>query len=71
MTTPLEKAAAALELLPEKMREPAAAYWLEQARKFRALREQIADGMEDIAAGRVTVWNLDEFLQEARTSRLR
>jgi hypothetical protein len=71
MATPLENAAVALELLPEEMREPVAAYWLEQAKKSSALKKQIADGMEDIARGRVTVWNLDEFLQKARTSRLK
>ncbi len=69
MKTTTEKAAAALELLPEDMREPAVAYLLEQAEKFRVLREQIAEGMEDVAAGRVSEWNFDEFLREARKSK--
>ena len=71
MKTTTEKAAAALELLPEDMRESAVAYLLEQAEKFRALKEQIAEGMEDVAAGRVSEWNFDEFLREARTLRLK
>ncbi|MGA3308218.1 MAG: hypothetical protein ABSD08_06335 [Xanthobacteraceae bacterium] len=66
MKTTTEKAAAALDLLPEDMREPAVAYLLEQAEKFRALKEQIAEGMEDVAAGRVSEWNFEEFLREAR-----
>jgi hypothetical protein len=67
MTTTTEKAAAALDLLPEEMREPAVAYLLEQAEKFRVLKEQIAEGMEDVASGRVSEWNFEEFLREART----
>lgn len=58
-----EKAAEALDLLPEEMREPAVAYLLEQAEKFRVLKEQIAEGMEDVAAGRVSKWNFEEFLR--------
>jgi predicted transcriptional regulator len=56
MKTTTERAAEALDLLPEDMREPAVAYLIEQAEKFRALKEQIAAGMEDIAAGRVSEW---------------
>jgi hypothetical protein len=67
MATTTEKAAAALDLLPEEMREPAVAYLLEQAEKFRVLKEQIAEGMEDVASGRVSEWNFDEFLRDART----
>jgi hypothetical protein len=71
VTTTTEKAAAALDLLPEEMREPAVAYLLEQAEKFRALKEQIADGIDDIAAGRVADWNFEEFLREARALRVK
>ena len=71
MKTTTEKAAAALELLPEDLRETAVAYILEQAEKFRVLREQIAEGMEDVAAGRVSEWNFDEFLREARKSKVK
>jgi hypothetical protein len=66
MTTTTEKAAAALDLLPEEMREPAVAYLLEQAEKFRVLKELIAEGMDDLAAGRGSEWNFQDFLREAR-----
>ena len=66
MTT-TEKAAAALELLPEEMREPAVRYLLEQAEKFRVLKELVAEGMDDVARARVSEWNFDDFLREART----
>jgi hypothetical protein len=69
MKTTTEKAAEALDLLPEEMREPAVAYLLEQAEKFRALKEQIAAGLEDVAAGRVSEWNFEEFLRQARTTK--
>ncbi len=68
MKTTIEKAAEALELLPEDMREPAVAYLLEQAEKFRVLKEQIAEGMQDVAEQRVSEWNFEEFLRRARTS---
>lgn len=66
MKTTSEKAAEALELLPEEMRELAVAYLLEQAEKFRVRREQIAEGLEDVAAGRVSKWDLKDFLDDAR-----
>jgi hypothetical protein len=69
MKTTTEKAAAALDLLPEEMREPAVAYLLEQAEKFRVLKEQIAEGIEDVSSGRVTEWNFEDFLRQARTLR--
>lgn len=62
----IEKAAAALELLPEEMREPAVAYLLEQAEKYRALRSMIDEGMDDVEAGRVSDWNFEDFLRRAR-----
>ena len=69
MMTTTEKAAAALELLPEEMREPAVQYLLEQAEKFRVLKELIAEGMEDAASGRVSEWNFHDFLHETRLHR--
>jgi predicted transcriptional regulator len=69
MKTTTERAAEALDLLPEEMREPAVAYLLEQAEKFRVLKDQIAEGMQDVAAGRVSKWNFEEFLRQARTSK--
>jgi len=67
MTTTIEKAAAALELLPEEMREPAVQFLLEQAEKFRILKELVAEGVEDATTGRVSEWNFKDFLREART----
>jgi hypothetical protein len=69
MSTTTEKAAAALELLPEEMREPAVAYLLEQAEKFRTLKMLIDEGLADIEAGNVKEWNFEEFLREARRSK--
>jgi hypothetical protein len=65
MTT-TEKAAAALELLPEEMRVPAVAHLIEQAEKFRVLKELVAEGVADVAAGRVAEWNFEDVLREAR-----
>ncbi len=66
MTTTSEKAAAALDLLPEEMREPAVAYLLEQAEKFRVLKKLIHEGVEDVNRGDVSEWNLADFLSQAR-----
>jgi len=67
MMTTTERAAAALDLLPEEMREPAVAYLLEQAEKFRVLKELVAEGMADVEAGRISEWNFEDFLREARS----
>jgi hypothetical protein len=69
MSNITEKAAAALDLLPEELREPAVAYLLEQAEKFRALRAEVDKGMQDVEAGRIREWNFDEFLRRARSAR--
>lgn len=66
MKTTAEKAAAALDLLPEDMREPAVAYLIEQAEKFRTLREQIAEGAKSLESGQVSQWDFDDFLRKAR-----
>ena len=71
MKTTSEKAAEALDLLPEEMRESAVAYLLEQAEKFRMLKEQIAEGLEDVASDRVSKWNFDEFLHQARSAKVK
>ena len=65
MTTS-EKAAAALELLPEELRETAVAYLLEQAEKFQTLKALIDEGLADASAGRVTEWDYAALLREAR-----
>jgi predicted transcriptional regulator len=66
MSSASEKAVEALELLPEEMQESAADYLLSQARKFRALKEAIDEGMADVEAGRVIPWDLDDFLRRSR-----
>jgi hypothetical protein len=65
MTDTTEQAAAALELLPEELREPAVAYLLEQAEKFRALQQDVEKGEQDITAGRMREWNFADFLRRA------
>jgi hypothetical protein len=69
--TTTEKAVEALGLLPEEMREPAVAYLLEQAEKCRLLEETIDAGIEDVAAGRVSEWNFDDFLRAARALKVK
>ena len=63
MKTTTEKAAEALELLPEDTRE--------QAEKFRVLKAQVTEGLDDVAAaGHVSEWNFEEFLRQARTPKV-
>jgi len=71
MSSAIEKAVEALELLPEEMQESAAEYLLAQARKFRELKDAVDDGMADVHAGRVVPWDLEEFLKQARAQRKR
>ena len=66
MNSAVEKAVEALELLPEEMQEQAASYLLAQARKFRALKDAIDEGMADVEAGHVVPWDLKKFLRLAR-----
>jgi predicted transcriptional regulator len=61
-----ERAAEALELLPEEMQERAVAYIFEQAEKYRVLKKLIDEGLADVEAGNVTEWNVNEFLREVR-----
>ena len=61
-----EKAAAALDLLPEELQESAVAYILEQAEKFRTLKADVQAGLDDEAAGRVRTWDFADFLRRAR-----
>jgi hypothetical protein len=67
MKTTTERAAEALDFLPEDMREPAVAYLLEQAERYRVLKDMVAEGMDDVRAGRVSQWNFADFLREARS----
>lgn len=65
MKTVTQRAAEALDLLPEDMREPAVAYLFEQAEKFRVLKMEIDKGLADIEAGRVREWDFADFLRRA------
>lgn len=66
MKTTTERAAEALDLLPEEMREPAVAYLIEQAEKYRVLKQLIDEGLADIEAGRVREWDFADFLRRAK-----
>jgi hypothetical protein len=66
MKTTTERAAEALDLLPEQLREPAIVYLVEQAEKFRVLKTLVAEGMCDVAAGRVSEWDFEQFLRQTR-----
>ena len=68
MKSTTERAAEALDLLPEEMREPAVAYLLEQAEKFRVLKKDIEKGVASADAGRVREWDFADFLRRARLS---
>jgi hypothetical protein len=68
MKSTTERAAAALDLLPEEMREPAVAYLLEQAEKFRVLKSLVDEGMTDVQAGNVSEWDFEDFLRKARAT---
>jgi predicted transcriptional regulator len=66
MSSAVDKAVEALELLPEDMQESAADYLLAQAKKFRALKLAIDEGLADVEAGRIVPWDLAEFLKTSR-----
>jgi hypothetical protein len=69
MSDTTERAVAALELLPEELREPAVAYLLEQAEKFRTLQQDIDKAIDSVAAGRVRDWDFADFLRRAQGQR--
>jgi hypothetical protein len=68
MKSTTKKAAEALDLLPEEMREPAVAFLLEQAEKFRVLKKDIDKGLADFEAGHVREWDFADFLRRGGTS---
>ena len=68
MKSTTKKAAEALDLLPEEMREPAVAFLLEQAEKFRVLKKDIDKGLSDIEAGHVREWDFADFLRRGGIS---
>jgi len=57
-------AAEALEDFPEELRERAVAYLLDQGEKFRILKQLVQEGIDDADAGRVSEWNMAEFMAE-------
>lgn len=66
MSSPAEKVAEALDLLPEEMRDEAADKFLSYARKFRQLQAEIQIGLDDVAAGRVVPWEPEDIWRRAR-----
>jgi hypothetical protein len=68
MKSTTKKAAEALDLLPEELREPAVAFLLEQAEKFRVLKKDIDKGLADIEAGHVRERDFADFLRRAELS---
>ena len=64
-----ERAAEALEGLPEEMQERAVVYIFEQAEKYRVLKQLIDEGLADIEAGILSDWDPDEFLREVRAGK--
>ncbi len=60
MKSTTEKAVAALEMLPEDMREQAVAYLIEQAEKF-ALQELVAE-LKTLRPVACRKWGFESFL---------
>lgn len=58
-----ERAAAALERLPEELQERAVAFLLEEADKLATLRRDVALGIADVEAGRVVDWDVNHYLK--------
>jgi hypothetical protein len=71
MKSTIERAAQALEMLPEELRERAVAYLEEQAERFRVLEALVAEGMSDVETGCVSEWSFEEFIHKARSARPR
>ncbi|MGL4442156.1 MAG: hypothetical protein ACRCU1_00935 [Alsobacter sp.] len=66
MKTPIERAVAALEYLPEDLRERHVERLEEQAEKLRVMRHLVQEGLDDVEAGRVSPFDMKTFLAEAR-----
>ncbi|MBB1090253.1 hypothetical protein [Rhodopseudomonas pseudopalustris] len=67
MTSTIDKAVEALEMMPDDMREHAVAYLVEKAEKFRALKAAVDEGIADAEAGRVVPWDPEDYLRRARS----
>ena len=57
-----ERAAAALELLPEELQERAVAFFLDEVDKLAELKREIALGMADVEAGRTLPWDPQRYI---------
>ena len=69
MSSPNEKVAEALELLPEDIRDEAADSFLSYARKLKLLRAEIQIGLDDVKAGRVVAWDPEDIAHRAKIER--
>jgi hypothetical protein len=63
-------AAEALEDFPEELRERAIAYLKDQGEKFRVLKQLVQEGIDAADAGRVSEWNMAEFMAEIEAEEL-
>jgi hypothetical protein len=61
MTDLLQRAADALAQMPEDMQERAVAFLEEQAEKLRVLRALVKEGQDDVEAGRVSPFDMNEI----------
>jgi hypothetical protein len=66
MTDIAKRAAQALELLPEEIQEAAVACLYEQGEKLRILKALVQEGIDDVEAGRVSPFDMDEIRAMAR-----
>jgi hypothetical protein len=69
MTMLAQRAADALARMPEDMQERAVAFLEEQAEKLAIMRALVQEALDDVEAGRVSEWNLDEFMKEMQALR--
>jgi hypothetical protein len=69
MTDFAKRAADALALMPPELQQRAVEHLEEQAEKLAILRALVQVGLDDVAAGRVSDWNLAEFLEEMQEKR--
>jgi plasmid stabilization system protein ParE len=65
MTNAIERAAAALELLPKELHEAAVAYLQKQAQIFRELQERVEKGLRDAKNGSIREWGVEDFRRRA------
>ena len=66
MRTIPDRAIAALEALPEEIRERAVEYLEQQAENLAIIRAMVAEAEADIAAGRVGPLDMDDVVARAR-----